>query len=101
MGFKLVGQRGKNGKWINASVVPDPEARRIMAEIVRVRDKYGWSFATISDYVEEWLATQQSRQASKPWEKRKWNTLRCARAYKEELAIRQKMNGNGDQATLP
>ena len=72
-----------------------------MGEIVRVRDKYGWSFAIIADYVEEWLAKQQSRQASKPWEPRKWNTQRCARAYKVELELRQKMNGNGDQATLP
>jgi DNA invertase Pin-like site-specific DNA recombinase len=101
MGFKLVGQRGANGKWAKVHVAPDPEARRVMAEIVRVRDKYGWSFAKISDYVEEWLAAQQSRQASKPWEKRKWAVLRCARAYKEELALRKRMNGNGDQAALP
>lgn len=83
MGFKLSGKRGKR-----RVSIPDPEQRRIMGEIVRVRDKYNWSFDKISDYVDEWLAATEGRQQTPRWTKREWPTPRCRRAYYAECALR-------------
>ena len=82
MGFKLVGQRGKR-----RVAVPDPEQRRIMGEIVRVRDKYGWPFMEISDYVDGWLAETEGRKRKPRWE-RVWSEYRCTRAYHVERTLR-------------
>ena len=93
MGFKLIGKSG-----VNRVAVPDPEARRIMGEIVRVRDLYKWTWPEISDYVEKWLSEQFGRDYTQPWKKRKWSYQRCSRAYNAELKLRakseKKMIGN-------
>ncbi len=83
MGFKLSGPKGKR-----RAAVCDREARRIMGEIVRVRDKHRWSWGEISDYVEKWLAEQAGRKPTPAWEKRNWSAYRCQRAYDAELALR-------------
>ncbi len=93
MGFKLVGKSG-----VNRVAVPDPEARRIMGEIIRVRDLYKWTWPEISDYIEKWLSEQLGRPYTLPWKKRKWSYQRCSRAYDAELKLRtkseKKMIGN-------
>ncbi len=83
MGFKLSGHKGKR-----RAAVCDREARRIMGEIVRVRDKHRWSWDEISNYVENWLAEQEGRKPTPVWEKRKWPAYRCQKAYDAELALR-------------
>jgi len=83
MGFKLVGKRGKH-----RCAIPDPEQRRSMGEIVRVRDKYKWTFDAISDHIDQWLADTEGRKRTPRWE-REWSSQRCRRAYYVELALRK------------
>jgi len=85
MGFKLIGRSGKDRR-----PVPDPEQRRVMAEIVRVRDLYGWSWRKIGDYVQEWLQERKGLPPLKPWESRSWYADRCTKAYKVEKELRAK-----------
>ena len=98
MGFKLVGRKVK-GKWIHATIAPDPEQRRIMGEIVRVRDKYKWTFDKISDYVDEWLAAAEGRKRTPRWE-REWSMQRCRRAYYVEVALRKEATSQPPSAGL-
>ena len=70
-------------------MVCDREARRIMGEIVRVRNKHGWSWDEISDYVEKWSAEQEGGKPTPAWEKRNWSAYRCQRAYDVELKLRE------------
>ncbi len=92
MGFKLV---GKNG--VNRVAVPDPETRRIMGEIVQVRDLYKWTWPEISDYIEKLLSEQLGRDYTQPWKKRKWSYQRCSRAYDAELKLRAKASKKEEQ----
>ena len=84
IGYKLIGPKGKRRK-----MVMDWDARRIMGEIVRVRDKHHWPWRQISDYIETWLAEKFGCKPTPPWEKRLWSAGRCCRGYREELRIRQ------------
>jgi len=84
MGFRLVGVKGKRRK-----MVVDWDTRRIMGEIVRVRDVYNWPWRKISDYVEEWLANKFNKKPTPPWERRLWSHMHCYRAYTEEMKLRQ------------
>jgi hypothetical protein len=77
MGFKLVGHKVR-GKWIHATIAHDHDQRRIMGEIVRVRDKYGWPFDKIGDYIDQWLAETEGRKRTPRWE-REWSSQRCRR----------------------
>ncbi len=87
IGFKLFGPKG-----IRRTVVPDLKERRVMGEIVRVRDAHGWTWAKISEYVEEWAAKQEGRKPKPVWEKRQWPKGRCRRAYEAELELRNGRN---------
>jgi DNA invertase Pin-like site-specific DNA recombinase len=91
MGYKLVGQKGTRRK-----MIMDWDARRIMGEIVRVRDTYHWPWRKISDYVEQWLAEKFNRKPTPPWERRKWHFQHCARAYTAEIELRK--NGHAASA---
>ena len=94
MGFKLMGRRGKN-----RCAVPDPVQRRIMGEIVRVRDKYGWTFDAIGDYIDQWLAETEGRKRTPRWE-REWSSQRCRRAYNVEVALRKEATSQPPSAGL-
>jgi DNA invertase Pin-like site-specific DNA recombinase len=84
-GYKLTGVKGQR-----RALAPDPKARRIMGEIVRVRDTYDWTWQKISDYVEKWLSEKLGRPFTQPWKKRFWSLGRCTRAYNAELELRAK-----------
>lgn len=97
IGFKLI-RRGKH-----RAMVPDVEARKIMAEVVRVRDKHGWKWADVSDYIEKWLAGQYKRKYNKPWEKRKWSAQRCRRVYLQikEMELKAETAPDAAEPTEP
>lgn len=83
IGFKLEGLRGKK-----KILIPDLEARRIMGEIVRIRDKQtDWTWSEISVYVRQWIAEQAGRRRPDPLDRR-WGVSRCQRAYYAELELR-------------
>ena len=87
LGFKLAGRRGKNGKWIRATIIPDVEARRIIGEIICVRNKHGWTWNEVSDYIEAWLAGREKRSpANSAFKKRAWSGQRCRRVYLQATA---------------
>jgi DNA invertase Pin-like site-specific DNA recombinase len=85
LGYKLTGVKGQR-----RALAPDPEARRIMGEIIRVRDTYHWTWPEISDYVEQWLSEKLGKPYTQPWKKRLWSLGRCTRAYNAELELRAK-----------
>lgn len=87
MGFKLSGRK-VNGKWKHACVVPDTEERKIMGEIVRVKQVYHWSFEAISRYIDRWTHRNTLRGRTPLLEKVKWSVERCRRAYHAELKLR-------------
>ena len=80
MGFKLIGQRG-----MRRAAVPDPEARRIMGEIVRIRDARKCSWRDVSDYVSEWIDNHKDEIKNKSLHR--WSVDRCQRAYNVELEL--------------
>ena len=83
LGFRLVGPKGKR------RMLVDERARRVMKEIVRVRDKHGWTWGKISDYIEEKTAEWEKRETIAPYDQgqRKWNWQKCSRAYKQEKKL--------------
>jgi DNA invertase Pin-like site-specific DNA recombinase len=82
LGFKLVGKRG-----VRRGIAPDPEARRIMGEIVRYRDLHQCGWKAVSEYVMEWMGTSPVAQLLDPKHKNPWTPGRCERAYKAELEL--------------
>ena len=89
LGFRLTGRRGDKRR----AMVPDLEQRRIMAEIVRVRDKHGWMWVEIAPYIEKWVADKEGRKPRPPWVRRCWTCRRVRLAYDAEKALR---NGNSN-----
>ena len=76
LGFKLVGPTGYR-QW-----GPDHAERRIMGQIVRLRDGGKMSWEQISDLVERQVCESEGRQFRKSaFAKRKWTRFRCRRAY--------------------
>ena len=77
---------------MHRAVVPDPEERRIMGEIVRIRDTHHYSWQEISDYVSRWINTKGdiiNRSLHR------WSRDRCQRAYSVEIAIREREKNEG------
>jgi DNA invertase Pin-like site-specific DNA recombinase len=87
IGFKLIGRKA-NGKFKGSCVVPNIEERRIMGEIVRVKQEYHWSFAKISAYIDRWTHRNTPLGRTPVLEKVKWTIARCSRAYDAELKLR-------------
>jgi len=87
MGFKLTGRRGGKRK-----MVIDVEARQVMGEIVRVRDNYHWGWDRISEHIERMLSRKERREMVSAVDqgKRKWSRHRCEKAYRAELALRER-----------
>ncbi len=90
MGFKLVGPKG-----VRRVAVPDPEQHHVMAEIVRVRDKYGWSFKQVAEHIENWITEKTGRKPltildMQKGGRRRWTSGKCRRAYDAELELRRK-----------
>ena len=73
---------------------PDHAERRIMGQIVRLRDVARLSWDKISDLMESQVCQVEGRQFKKSaFAKRKWNRFRCRRAYhicKRILAVEAK-----------
>ena len=92
-GFKWVGKKGKR------HLAPDPEQRRVMQEIVHLRDTLGWSWARISDHIETTLAERESRRAVPRWSKRKWSGSRCRLGYKAEKRLQAEGHEAGQRRT--
>lgn len=86
-GYKLVGAKGTR-----RTMHIDKEQRKIMAEIVRVRDAHGWSWIKVSDHIEKLLAQKENRQPIPTWDQgnRKWSRHRCQLGYISELEIRER-----------
>jgi DNA invertase Pin-like site-specific DNA recombinase len=94
LGFRLIGPRG------HRKAVPDAAQRKVMAEIVRIRDKYDWSWQIIEEYIEHWYAENEGRKPKFPWERRLWSHYRCRIGYHAEKKLQLQANGGGTTAKL-
>ncbi len=82
-GFKILGKPGAK------RLVIDREQRRVGQEIVRVREAHGWSWDTISDYIERTIADHNGLELPQRWEKRKFNKRVCWRMYRGERRLQE------------
>ena len=73
-----------------------------MAEIVRARDKYGWSFEQAAEYIESWITEETGRKPltildMQKGGRRRWTSGKCRRAYDAEWELRRKeAKGEGE-----
>lgn len=89
LGFKWSGKRGRLKR-----LVPDPAVRRIMQEIVRMRDNEKLPFRVISDRLEMAFAQQENRPyRSMAW-RSGWQLKRCWCAYYAEKNLKKLERSN-------
>jgi hypothetical protein len=71
-------------------MVPDPEQRAVIQEVVRLREAHNppISWAKISDQIEAQLAARENRRPLPRWARRRWSPKRCREAYIAEKRFR-------------
>ena len=88
LGYKLTGS-GKCRQW-----VPDVPERSVLAQIAKMHDQEGMTYADISLAIEQRMATMNHRQPNDGiWKPREWNRGKVHRAYHAWKAILEEEAG--------
>lgn len=82
------------GKGRTHTLASNNAKRRVMQEIVRLRDVEGLSFRQISDRIERELAAYEKRPERQRDGGRDWHVMKCCRGYHGEKAILERMQGD-------